>query len=173
MINSSVLVGRLTRDPELRYTSNGVPVAQFTLAVNRNFKNPNGEVDADFINCVIWQDKAERLSEWCHKGSLIGVTGRIQTRNYENDQGQRVYVTEVVCDNFHNLEYKSNGNKEKNDAQIDAMADAAADKTIDFKVDAKKVAESIQGSLSNPENNASMTTYGSVSPDIADADLPF
>lgn len=104
MINSTVLVGRLTRDPELKYTGNNVAVASFSLAVNRNFKDANGERETDFINCVIWRQQAENLANWAKKGALIGITGRIQTRSYENQQGQRVYVTEVVAENFQMLE---------------------------------------------------------------------
>lgn len=104
MINNVVLVGRLTKDPELRFTSNGSAVATFNLAVNRNFTNQSGEREADFVNCVIWRKQAETLANYTKKGSLIGIVGRIQTRNYENQQGQRVYVTEVVCDNFQMLE---------------------------------------------------------------------
>lgn len=104
MINNVVLVGRLTRDPELRYTPQNQAVATFGLAVNRQFKNANGEREADFINCVIWRQQAENLANFAKKGSLIGITGRIQTRNYENQQGQKVYVTEVVADAFQMLE---------------------------------------------------------------------
>lgn len=104
MLNSTCLVGRLTKDPELRYTPNNQAVATFSLAVNRNFKGQNGEREADFINCVIWRQQAENLANWAKKGALIGITGRIQTRSYENQQGQRVYVTEVVADNFQLLE---------------------------------------------------------------------
>ncbi|MQW23005.1 MULTISPECIES: single-stranded DNA-binding protein [unclassified Lactococcus] len=104
MINNVVLVGRLVRDPELRYTPSNVAVATFTVAVNRRFKNANGEREADFINCVIWRQSAENLANWAKKGALIGVTGSIQVRNYENQQGQRVYVTEVIADNFQMLE---------------------------------------------------------------------
>ena len=111
MINNVVLVGRLTKDPELRFTSNGSAVATFNLAVNRNFTNQSGEREADFVNCVIWRKQAETLGNYTKKGSLIGVVGRIQTRNYENQQGQRVYVTEVVCDNFQMLE-SSNVNRQ-------------------------------------------------------------
>ena len=106
MLNSVVLVGRLTKDPELRYTPNNQAVATFSLAVNRNFKSQNGERETDFINCVIWRQQAENLANWAKKGALIGITGRIQTRNYENQQGQRVYVTEVVADSFQLLESK-------------------------------------------------------------------
>lgn len=104
MINNVVLVGRLTRDPEIRYTPQNQAVGTFGLAVNRQFKNANGERETDFINCVIWRQQAENLAKFAKKGALIGITGRIQTRNYENQQGQRVYVTEVVADNFQMLE---------------------------------------------------------------------
>lgn len=107
MINSTVLVGRLTRDPELKYTGNNIAVASFSLAVNRNFKDANGERETDFINCVIWRQQAENLANWAKKGALIGITGRIQTRSYENQQGQRVYVTEVVAENFQMLESRA------------------------------------------------------------------
>ncbi|MBY5026843.1 single-stranded DNA-binding protein [Streptococcus suis] len=117
MINNVVLVGRLTKDAELRYTPSNVAVATFTLAVNRNRKNENGEREADFINCVIWRQQAENLANWAKKGALIGVTGRIQTRSYDNQQGQRVYVTEVVADSFQLLESRgqqSQGNSFQN-----------------------------------------------------------
>ena len=104
MINNVVLVGRMTRDAELRYTPSNQAVATFTLAVNRNFKNQDGEREADFINVVIWRQQAENLANWVKKGALIGVTGRIQTRSYKNQQGQRVYVTEVVAESFQLLE---------------------------------------------------------------------
>ncbi|MTB54749.1 single-stranded DNA-binding protein, partial [Streptococcus uberis] len=107
MINNVVLVGRMTKDAELRYTPSQVAVATFTLAVNRTFKSQNGEREADFINCVIWRQPAENLANWAKKGALIGITGRIQTRNYENQQGQRVYVTEVVAENFQMLESRA------------------------------------------------------------------
>lgn len=111
MINNVVLVGRLVRDPELRYTPSNQAVATFSLAVNRNFKSQNGKREADFINCVIWRQQAENLANWAKKRALIGITGRIQTRNYENQQGQRVYVTEVVADNFQLLEFNKQNNQ--------------------------------------------------------------
>lgn len=110
-MNSICLVGRLTKDVELRYTPSNVAVATFTLAVNRTFKNENGEREADFINCVMWRQQAENLANWAKKGALIGITGRIQTRSYDNQQGQRVYVTEVVAENFQLLESKGQGNQ--------------------------------------------------------------
>lgn len=106
MINNVVLVGRMTKEAELRYTPSNIAVATFTLAVNRDFKSENGEREADFINVVMWRQAAENLANWTKKGSLVGVTGRIQTRNYDNQQGQRVYVTEVVAERFQLLESK-------------------------------------------------------------------
>ncbi|HEM2826360.1 TPA: single-stranded DNA-binding protein [Streptococcus suis] len=108
MINNVVLIGRLTRDVELRYTPSNVASATFTLAVNRNFKNAAGDREADFVNCVMWRQQAENLANWTKKGHLIGITGRIQTRSYDNQQGQRVYVTEVVAESFQVLEKRDN-----------------------------------------------------------------
>lgn len=106
MINRVVLVGRLTRDPELRKTQNGTSVCSFTMAVNRRMQ-AQGQPDADFISCVAWNKLADLMTQYLHKGSLIGLEGRIQTRNYDNQQGQRVYVTEVVADNIQFLEPKN------------------------------------------------------------------
>lgn len=107
MLNRVVLVGRLTKDPELRYTPNGAAVATFTLAVNRTFTNQSGEREADFINCVTWRRQAENVANFLKKGSLAGVDGRLQTRNYENQQGQRVFVTEVQAESVQFLEPKT------------------------------------------------------------------
>ena len=106
MINNVVLVGRITKDADLRYISNGDAVATFTLAVNRQFTNQAGEREADFINCVIWRKSAENFANFTRRGALVGITGRIQTRNYEGNDGKRVYITEVVADNFTLLEPK-------------------------------------------------------------------
>ena len=106
-MNQTCLIGRLTKDVELKYTPANQAVAQFTLAVNRTFKNANGERESDFINCVIWRQAAENFANFAKKGALIGITGRIQTRNYENAQGQRVYVTEVIAENFQMLESRN------------------------------------------------------------------
>jgi len=105
-MNKVTLIGRLTRDPELRYTSSNVPSATFTLAVNRPFSNQNGVREADFINIVIWRKQAETAKKYLAKGSLVAVEGRIQTRNYDGADGKKVYVTEVVADNFEFLESK-------------------------------------------------------------------
>ncbi|MCM3740141.1 single-stranded DNA-binding protein [Oceanobacillus luteolus] len=106
MLNRVVLVGRLTRDPDLRYTPNGVAVANFNIAVNRPFSNQQGEREADFINGVVWRRQAENLANFMKKGSLIGVDGRLQTRSYEGQDGKTVYVTEVVADSIQFLETK-------------------------------------------------------------------
>lgn len=116
MINRVVLVGRMTRDPELRRTPQGDAVTSFTLAVNRNFTSRDGQQQADFINCVVWRKPAENVERYCSKGSLVGVEGRIQTRSYDNQQGQRVYVTEVICDSVQFLETRAA--REKNQAQM-------------------------------------------------------
>jgi single-strand DNA-binding protein len=107
MMNRVVLVGRLTKDPELKYTPNGVPVATFTLAVNRTFTNQQGEREADFINCVVWRRPAENVANFLKKGSLAGVDGRIQTRNFEGQDGRRVFMTEVVAESVQFLEPRS------------------------------------------------------------------
>ncbi|OFJ74055.1 single-stranded DNA-binding protein [Staphylococcus sp. HMSC056G08] len=107
MINRVVLVGRLTKDPEYRTTPSGVSVATFTLAVNRTFTNAQGEREADFINCVVFRKQAENVSNYLFKGSLAGVDGRLQSRSYENQEGRRIFVTEVVCDSVQFLEPKS------------------------------------------------------------------
>lgn len=143
MLNNVVLVGRMTKDAELRYTPQNQAIATFTLAVNRNFKNANGEREADFINCVIWRQQAENLANWAKKGVLIGITGRIQTRSYENQQGQRVYVTEVIVDNFQLLESRN---------QSQDKAQTSSDEVPDF-------------SRNNNSNGNPM--------DISDDDLPF
>lgn len=105
MLNRIVLIGRLTRDPELRYTPNGVAVTTFTLAVDRPYQNNQGEREADFINIVTWRGLAETCANYLKKGRLTAAEGRVQTRNYENNEGRRVYVTEVVADNVRFLEF--------------------------------------------------------------------
>ena len=105
-MNKAILVGRLTKDPELKTTASGVSVCSFTIAVNRRFRNAEGNYDADFINCVAWRQQADFLSKFFSKGRMVGICGSIQTRNYERD-GQRVYVTEVVADEISFVDSKS------------------------------------------------------------------
>ncbi|MBO1209182.1 single-stranded DNA-binding protein [Mammaliicoccus sciuri] len=114
MINRVVLVGRLTKEPEYRVTPSGVQVATFTLAINRTFTNQKGERQADFINCVVFRTPAENVNKYLNKGNLAGVEGRLQSRSYENNEGKRVYVTEVVCDSVQFLEPKSNNQQQNN-----------------------------------------------------------
>ena len=106
MINQVTLVGRLTRNPELKVTTEGTPVTNVTLAVSRHYRNQNGEVDADFVQCTLWRRAAENTAAYCRKGSVLGITGRIQTRHYDNHEGKRVYITEVVAENVSFLSNK-------------------------------------------------------------------
>jgi len=161
MINNVTLVGRLTKDPDLRYTASGTAVATFTLAVNRNFTNQNGNREADFINCVIWRKPAETMANLARKGSLTGITGRIQTRTYDNQQGQRVYVTEVVADNFQLLESKA-----ATESRAHSDQSPISPSTTTFE-------QHDTTTTSNNEFNASQNPFGGQSIDISDDDLPF
>lgn len=129
MINRVVLVGRITRDPELKATASGISVVTFSLAVNRNFSGQQGERQADFIQCVVWRNQAENLAKYIRKGALLGVEGRIQTRNYETDQGVR-YITEVQCDSVQFLESKST-NTNQNDSFGSSFKDDAQNELYD------------------------------------------
>lgn len=113
MINNVVLVGRLTRDPELKQTSSGISFVNFTIAVNRTYVDQSGERQADFINCVVWRAQAENLARYMRQGSLIGVEGRIQTRSYETEEGMR-YITEVLANSITFLESKSESTSSNN-----------------------------------------------------------
>ena len=106
-MNKAILVGRLTKDPELKTTGSGVSVCSFTLAINRRFKNAEGGYDADFINCVAWRQQAEFISKYFSKGRMVGISGSIQTRSYDREDGQRVYITEVVADEVSFVDSKS------------------------------------------------------------------
>lgn len=108
-MNSVNLVGRLTKDPDMKYTPNGKALTRFTLAVNRTFTNQQGEREADFINCSAWGKQAENIANYLKKGSLTGVTGRIQTSNFDGEEG-RVFMTEVVVESVHFLETKRKDN---------------------------------------------------------------
>lgn len=155
-MNNVNLIGRLTKAVDLRYTQNGVAYGSFTIAVNRRFKNQNGEREADFINCVIWKKSAENLANFTQKGSLIGVSGAIQTRNYDNQQGQRVYVTEVLVENFDFLESR------KNDA--DGFSNAGNINTQNFNKN-----QNLGGNFANNDPfTANGDTYN-----VQDDDLPF
>ena len=172
MINRVVLVGRLTRDPELRTTGSGISVATFTLAVDRQFTNAQGERGADFISCVIWRKSAENFCSFTSKGSLVGVDGRIQTRSYDNKDGQRVYVTEVVVDNFALLESRKDREaRGQNGGYTPNTGNNSAPSTNNFQNNG--------GSQNNSQNNNKQRNSqdpfaGSGDTiDISDDDLPF
>jgi single-strand DNA-binding protein len=116
-MNVFVGVGRLTKDVDLRYTQGGKAVGNFTIAINRPFKNDSGGNDADFINCVSWGKQAENLAQYMKKGSQIGVSGRIQTRSYDDNDGKKVYVTEIVADSVQFLESKGSNQTGSNQQQ--------------------------------------------------------
>ena len=156
MINRVVLVGRLTKDPEYRVTQSGVDVANFTLAINRNFTNAQGEREADFINVIVFRKQAQNVNNYLSKGNLVGVDGRMQSRNYENQDGRRVFVTEVVADSVQFLEPKVNSNGQQDVYQQQANQQTGQAQTSNAKP---------QGS--DPFANAN----GPI--DISDDDLPF
>ena len=124
-MNKVFLIGHLVKDPELRYTSSNIPVASFTLAINRKFTNQNGEKETDFINIVAWKKQAENIHKYCFKGSRVSIEGRIQIRNYEDQNGQKRYVSEVALENIEFLSTKKEETREKSNSEIikDVMAD--------------------------------------------------
>jgi len=172
LINNVVLVGRLTKDPDLRYTANGTGVASFTLAVNRNFTNQSGEREADFINCVIWRKHAETLANYARKGTLLGVTGRIQTRSYDNQQGQRVYVTEVVADNFQLLESR-NASEQRRTTESGGNTSYNTSGSSGFGNNSTNQNQSSQPSGMPNFDRDNSDPFGNSSIDISDDDLPF
>lgn len=161
MINNIVLVGRLTKDPDLRYTSNGTANATFTLAVNRQFTNQKGEKEADFINCVVWRKTAESFANYTRKGSLVGIEGRIQTRFYDNQQGQRVYVTEVVAEVVSFLDTKNSQKTTDTDRQANGQTN-----TKNYN------SNQTSSNYSRPETKPDITNK-STPYEMSDDDLPF
>ena len=147
MINSVNLTGRLTRDPELRKTQSDIAITNITLAVNRTFSDANGERQADFINCVLFRKTAEIAQQYLRKGNLVGVTGRLQSRSYENKDGQRVFVTEVVVENLAFLESKQQSQDSNQQSQ--------------------------QYSQPQVRNGQQENPFASGGVEITDADLPF
>ncbi|XVK96007.1 single-stranded DNA-binding protein [Staphylococcus nepalensis] len=140
MINRAILVGRLTKDPN--FMENQVAVANFTVAVNRTFKNKNGEQETDFINVVTFRKQAENVNNYLSKGSLVGIDGRIQTRNYENKDGQRIFVTEVVADSVQFLEPKGQSNNQSLERRGQAKPQQAQAKDNPFANGAADISES-------------------------------
>ena len=128
-MNKVLLVGRLTRDPELRTTQSGIAVARFTLAVNQTFTNRNGERGTDFINCVVWERQAANIAKYCHKGSLVSAEGRITTRSYDAQDGTKRYVTEVTCENVTFLSTKSENSSYASNDTSNYVSDYASSST--------------------------------------------
>ncbi|MFT8961818.1 MAG: single-stranded DNA-binding protein [Lacticaseibacillus paracasei] len=161
MLNSVSLTGRLTRDVDLRYTQSGTAVGSFTLAVDRKFKSKNGERETDFVNCQIWRKSAENFANFTKKGSLVGVEGRIQTRTYDNAQGQKVFVTEVIVDNFALLESRQTS---QNSPKSQQTANASATATTNAS---QTTPNASRANTTDPFANNGKPL------DISDDDLPF
>ena len=157
-MNKVILIGRLTRDPELRYTSSNVATATFSIAVDRTFTNQNGDREADFINIVVWRKQAENCKNYLTKGSQVAIDGRIQTRNYDDKDGKKVYVTEVVADNVQFL-----GGKGSNGGSTPAFEDQTT--PYDFAQDATPQA-------TTDVSSDPFADFGS-SIEISDDELPF
>lgn len=159
MINNVVIVGRLTRDADLRYTGSGIAVASFTVAVERPFTNAQGERETDFVSCVVWKKPAENLANFTRKGSQVAVAGRIQTRNYTGNDGKKVYVTEVVAENIQYLD-----SKKTNESRSDS---AEGNYSQSNQNSAQRQNNGYQKQDEDPfeKNNDSI--------DISDEDLPF
>lgn len=172
MINRVVLVGRLTKDPEYRTTPSGVSVATFTLAVNRTFTNAQGEREADFINCVVFRKQADNVNNYLFKGSLAGVDGRIQSRSYENQEGRRIFVTEVVCDSVQFLEPKNQNQRhaqEGNNNFQNFGGQQAGQNTSSYQNNNQNNNNS--SNKNNQSDNPFANANGPI--DISDDDLPF
>lgn len=163
-MNRVILIGRLTRDPELRYTSSNIATASFSLAVDRNFTNQNGEREADFINIVVWRKQAENCKNYLTKGSQVAIDGRIQTRSYDGQDGQKRYVTEVIADNVQFLGTKAS-NTNSNDANYSQPAFNDNQTPYDF-------ASTPTAQPTTDVSNDPFADFGS-SIEISDDELPF
>lgn len=160
MINRTVLVGRLTKDPELKYTQTGIAVTRFTIACNRAFKN-DGEQQADFINCVAWRKTAENTANFLKKGSLCGIEGRIQTGSFEGTDGKRVYTTEVVADSVQFLEPRNGNSNNESSNQSNGSSQSGYKNTSNQQQNAQNRRET---TLDDPYD---------APPDYGRDDLPF
>lgn len=171
MINRWIGVGRLTKDPELKYTQGGVAVCRFTLACNRPFKGQDGKQEADFINCVTWRKQAENTANFLKKGSLTGIEGRIQTSSFDGKDGNRVFMTEIVADSVQFLEPKGTNNGQPN---TNTQNNAPSNQNNGYQR---------QGYTNTPNYNQNANTgnYNTNNDpfenggqiDVSDADLPF
>ncbi|SDI49549.1 single-stranded DNA-binding protein [Natribacillus halophilus] len=168
MINRVVLVGRLTRDPELRYTPNGIAVANFGIAVNRPFTNQHGEREADFLNCVVWRKQAENVANYLKKGSLAGIDGRVQSRSFENQEGRRVNMVEVQAESVQFLEPRNvtanRGGSEQGMGQGSAPASSGS-------YNQQGYGQESRGNTSNLNDDPISNDGEPI--DISDDDLPF
>ena len=172
-MNKAILIGRLTRDPELRYTSSNRAVCQFTVAIDRPFTNQaSGQREADFINVVAWDRTGENVGKYMSKGRLIAVEGRIQTRNYDNNEGRKVYVTEVVASNVQFLESRNAAN---NSNGFDSMPEPPVEKNpYDFPgEDSSDNSEKESSSTMNIEDESDPFASFGEQVEISDNDLPF
>ena len=175
MINRVVLVGRLTRDPELKYTTNNIANLRFTVAVNRQFSNQNGERQADFIGCVAWRAQAENMARFLKKGALIGVEGRIETGSYQGQDGQMRYTTDVIADSVQFLEPRNaqggggqpgfGGNDGFNNFPSGGGAPANSFPSGNHNMDANPFPAQTTSNNNVPDFNSTI--------DISDDDLPF
>ena len=172
-MNKAILIGRLTRDPELRYTSSNRAVCQFTVAIDRPFTNQaSGQREADFINVVAWDKTGENVGKYMTKGRLIAVEGRIQTRNYDNNEGRKVYVTEVVASNVQFLE--SRNATSNNNAGFDSMPEPPVEKSpYDFADDSSENNTTSTSNTMNVEDEKDPFASFGEQVEISDNDLPF
>jgi len=170
MINRVVLVGRLTKDPELKYTQTGIAVTRFTLAVNRAFSNQEGKREADFVNCVTWRKQAENTANYLKKGSLAGIEGRIQTSSFEGKDGKMVFMTEVVADSVQFLEPKSSNTNNDSSNQSKPPIQSKHTNTPNQQQNAQNRQETTPQTTNRGDDpfNANNSNF-----DVNDDDLPF
>jgi single-strand DNA-binding protein len=172
-MNKAILIGRLTRDPELRYTSSNRAVCQFTIAIDRPFTNQaTGNREADFINVVAWDKTGENVGKYMTKGRLIAVEGRIQTRNYDNNEGRKVYVTEVIANNVQFLESR-NASQSTGNNGFNSMPEPPVEKTpYDFIEETPSSTSTAQPTMNLEDEKDPFASFGEQI-EISDNDLPF
>lgn len=173
MINNVVLVGRMTKDPELKYTQGGVAVTRFTLAVNRPFTNQQGQREADFVNCVTWRKQAENTANFLRKGSLTGIEGRIQTSNFDGKDGNRVFMTEVVADSVQFLEPRNatGGQAESNSGGYSQQRTQQPAQQSNQQPSQQSNQQSNQQNYTRMDDDPFSTGGGPI--EVSDDDLPF
>lgn len=170
MINTVAIVGRLTKDPELRKTQSGISVLQFTVAVQRPYADSNGNRGADFISCVAWRKAAENISTYFKKGNSIGLEGRLQSRSYDSKEGNRIFITELLVERFSFIESKKEREASSNSSAQPAQSAAPAEPKAndDLKQATQKVQDASK-SASDPVDPFA----GNGDLDISNDDLPF